>query len=162
MKLTFTYRLVGRGWSEATLSDGEQSLTVFASYLSDALRGLIEAVIILLQGADRASCRFADEPGEYRWLFERRDDNLAITVKQYEKTFSPQADDAGTLLFSVEGSLRRFAVQLSNQLQALIEQHGADGYEALWGYSFPQTEQQRLARLIRESKPERRAHTGRS
>jgi hypothetical protein len=48
MKLTFTYRLIRRGSSEAILSDSVQTITVVASYLSDALTSLTEAAIVLL------------------------------------------------------------------------------------------------------------------
>lgn len=78
---------------------------------------------------------------------------MAITSRWFDATFSTKPDAAGEIVFAAEGSLRRFAVQLSNQLQALLACHGADGYQALWNDAFPLQAQERLARLIRETKP---------
>lgn len=152
MKLTFTYRLVGRGWSEAILSDGVRHVTITASYLDDAITLLAEAVIALLQTANRASCNWADEPGEYRWLLDRRGDDLSITILWFDQTFSRKPDEAGRVVFSVEGTLRRFAVQLRNQLQELLERHGAEGYKQLWGYDFPFSDYEKLTSLIHASR----------
>jgi hypothetical protein len=88
MKLTITDRLIGRGWSETVVTDGDRSVLVTAASLSDALADLSEAVLARLRGADRASCRFADEPGEHRWLFERRRDRLALTIRRFPTTFA--------------------------------------------------------------------------
>jgi hypothetical protein len=149
-KLIFTYRIVGRGWSEASLSDGLTGITVTASYLSDALAEMTDAVLTLLRGASHASCRFAEEPGEYRWIFERQHDNLMVVIRRFDDTFASEPDEAGQLIFSVEGKLKRLAVQLSNQLGELLERHGADGYRDLWGYDFPMLGYEKLASLIRE------------
>lgn len=152
MKLTIIYRLTGRGWSETTLTDGNRSVSVRASYLSDALADLSEVVLALLRGADHARCRFADEPGEHRWLFERRGERLAVTIRRFPTTFSTAPDEAGTVIFAAEGTLRRFAVQVSNQLQALLERHGAEGYQALWNHPFPARVYEHLAAGIRATR----------
>ena len=67
----------GASWLEAWISDGLAEARLSASLLfSPALENLIEAVISLLLGTKTARCFWEEEPGQYRWLFERHGDEL--------------------------------------------------------------------------------------
>jgi len=63
---SFSYQLETAGWSTATVSDGERSVVLTASYLSDALGDLTRAVIALLRGAEQATLTWHEEPGRAR------------------------------------------------------------------------------------------------
>jgi hypothetical protein len=152
--VTFWYRLVGSGWSEAGIFDGVDKAFLTASYLSDALRDLTGAVIALLQGAEEARCAWQEEPGEYRWALRRRGDHLKIDNLWFGDTFSGEADERGKPVFSSECSLLRFVGQLRDQLAKLLDEHGAEGYQRTWGISFPQDEYLRLGELIARGRPE--------
>ena len=78
--MEFGYRLTGTGWSEARLGDGPCSVRITASYLGDALGELLEAVGVLLEGAEQARCSWAEEPGEYRWIFDRAGSDVRLRV----------------------------------------------------------------------------------
>ena len=71
MAVKVSYRLTGTGWAEARVADGSASVTITAPNLEDALGVLLEAVGTLLEGADEARWLWEEEPGEYRWVFER-------------------------------------------------------------------------------------------
>jgi hypothetical protein len=148
--VTFWYRLAGKGWSEAGIFDGVEQALLTASYLSDGLTELVDAVNALLQGREESRCAWQEEPGEYRWIFARRGDHLKIDIRWFGDTFSTESDERGQPVFSSECSLLRFAMQLRDQLATLIEEHGADGYQRQWGMPFPREEYRRLQELLAE------------
>ncbi len=45
MAVSVTYNLIGASWAECLLEVGEQQARVTASYLSDALGDLLQAVV---------------------------------------------------------------------------------------------------------------------
>jgi hypothetical protein len=128
----FWCRLAGRGWIEAGITDGVSQLSMVPSYLSDGPADLADAVIILLQGAQHATCSWQDEPGQYRWLLERQGDELEIKILRFEETFSRKLDEQGERLFSTRCTLARFAVQVHGQLQRLLVGEGAEACLSTW------------------------------
>jgi hypothetical protein len=147
--VSFWYRLVGRGSSEASLYDGVNRAFLSATYLSDALRDLANAVIALFGGAQRSNCSWQEEPGEYRWVFNREGEHLRINILWFEDTFSRELDGRGKLVYSTECELRRFACQLRDQLCRLLEEHGLEGYRQNWvNYDFPISEYRKLEEIL--------------
>ena len=67
MAVTLEYRLTGRGWSECIVEIDDKSATLTASYLSDVLADLLDAVVSIVQGNDEVTVSFMEEPGEYQW-----------------------------------------------------------------------------------------------
>ena len=58
---SFEYRLIGKGWAQAVISDGTEATVLTASYLSDALRHLVESAAIVVEGAAEARCSSDEE-----------------------------------------------------------------------------------------------------
>ena len=73
--ILFSYDLVGVGWAECTLEVKNKKVKTTASYLSDALGDLSMAIYRALCGDKYAKAEFTEEPGEYRWVFKRVDEN---------------------------------------------------------------------------------------
>ena len=67
MVVSFEYRLTGRGCSECIVEIDDKSASLTASYLSDALADLLDAVVSIVQGNDEVTVSFMEEPGEYQW-----------------------------------------------------------------------------------------------
>ena len=78
--MEFNYRLTGTGWSEARIADDLSWAALTASYLSDALGDLLEAVGTILEGAAEACVSWQEEPGEYRWIFVREGDLVHLRI----------------------------------------------------------------------------------
>lgn len=148
--ITFEYRLIGSGWSEATISDGAQEAVCHVSYLSDALRDLVSAVIKLLEGAKRAEFSWADEPGNYGWLLTHREQVLSIRITRYrnwEKDRGPK--EHGKTIFKARCALRDFAAAVLAQSDELYNTLGPQGYKERWvQHDFPLNEYRRLASLL--------------
>lgn len=66
MTISVQYNLTGRGWSECIVEIDDQQVHLTASYLSDALADLLDAVAAVVRGADQATASFTEEPGEFR------------------------------------------------------------------------------------------------
>jgi hypothetical protein len=91
---TFTYILGGSGWSEATITDDGEALTLHVSYLSDALRDLTDAMIALMRGTTHASCSWQSEhvQHEYRWIFDQDNGDVHVKILEFDSLFSRKAD----------------------------------------------------------------------
>lgn len=149
--ISFEYRLVGSGWSEATLADGSnETILTNVSYLSDALRDLVATLIELMEGAKRAEFTWYDEPGEYQWLLTNHKQLLSIRITRYqnwEQDRKPR--EHGKTIFKARCALREFAVAVLAQLREIDATLGPEGYKARWvAHSFPSKEYQRLTSLL--------------
>jgi hypothetical protein len=76
----FEFSLTGMGWARASLQSTNDSAQLTASYLSDALPDLLRALLELVGGAERATCTWEEEPGEYSWEFDRVDDVVHVRI----------------------------------------------------------------------------------
>lgn len=136
--MEFTYRLTGTGWSEARLEDRSSSATITASYLEDALGDLLEAVGVLLEGAQEARCSWAEEPGEYRWLFDRADSDVRLRVLAFRDLYSPESDDRGHVVFETKTPLREMAEAVADGAQRVLDEYGEAEYQRRWvEHPFP-------------------------
>lgn len=146
--LRFSWALTGRGWIETSLSDNRHQLTFTASYLSDAVADLVWIVLSLLKGAETGRCDWQQEPGEYRWLFSRQDEQVEIRILWFPETFSHRSDEQGDCVLVLTCSLLKFATKIHKQLHQLHLLWGQEGYERQWGYPFPKAEWQQLRALL--------------
>jgi hypothetical protein len=151
--MQFTWELLGSGTAKVMLGQGEKSITIFASYLSNALGDLLDAINALLAGNPRAVCAMQDEPGEWRWVLERSSDQLRIQILRFDKNFSDKPDDAGTPLLDITCPLLQFVRRIKMTVDDLLEEHGVDGYRELWvNHDFPTRDYERLAQWLAEQK----------
>jgi len=151
VSVSFAYHLGGAGWAECTISVDEQHVTILASYLSDALADLLDAVTRMAEGQAAAVASFAEEPGEYRWRFTRIEpDRLGIRVLEFPQLWRNRPDDEGKVLFDAECRLRTFAGAVLSESQRLFETHGLEGYLGMWRRDFPLEKQERLRQVLRQ------------
>jgi hypothetical protein len=160
----FTYRLVGLGWAEARLVDGAASATITASYLSDALADLLEAVVGLLAGADETRCCWAEEPGQYRWIFQRYGRRVDLDVLWFDDDYNPEidfrgADEHGKLVFSTQQSLSVLAAAIADGAGLVLAEYGEEGYLEQWHlYPFPTEALVQVQTLLSDGWPEADRH----
>jgi hypothetical protein len=149
--IRFEYRLIGAGWSEATLSDRETAAEITASYLSDALGDLARGVILLLHGREDVTVSWKEEPGEYRWRFTLTGDRLTVRILWFDSPYSTLPDDRGRPVFQTACRLVDFAGQVTSQLRTLLETLGEAEYKRHWvSHDFPRAEYETLVRLGRK------------
>ena len=146
MTVRLRYDLTGTGWAECALEIGGQSASISASYLSDALDDLSRATVDVLSGQPRSEAVFAEEPGEYRWVFdligERR-----LRVRLIDRVITPK-NPTETVLVDSECQPREFGQALLAELRRLFELHGEDGYLEKWvRFPFPRDRVRQLRAL---------------
>jgi hypothetical protein len=128
----FIYRLTGTGWAEARVSAGHSSATITASYLQDALGVLLEAVGLMLEGAQQARCSWEEEPGEYRWIFERAGTDVRLRVLAFRDGYPPEPDDQGVIVFETRQPLREMATAIADGAHAVLDEYGEEEYLRRW------------------------------
>ncbi len=131
-RLEFTYRVTGKGWSRARIADEHAWVELTASYLSDALGDLLEAVGWILEGAAEARCSWQEEPGEYRWIFTREGSDVRLRILAFADQMVMQPDDEGQLVFETVQPESVLAATIADGAQAVLAEMGETAYLAEW------------------------------
>jgi hypothetical protein len=131
MTLAIDYRLTGTGWAECSLSDGEASCEITASYISDPLRSLVLAATAVVSGFTRLSFRFDEEPGEYRWnITSPRLNEVELEILSFPELWGDRADAEGRCLFKTRCLPEVFAETVRATAERVLKEHGEAGYRA--------------------------------
>lgn len=154
MGVIISYKLTGSGWAECTIGIDGQAIVTTASYLSDALGSLLQSVVDLMKGQTDATASFEEEPGEYRWRFQRVDaQNIKLCILWFDDLWDHAPDEEGRMLFETKCRLRTFAGAVLSASQQLLAEHGFDGYKDKWvQHNFPIELQNELKRLLVEGR----------
>ncbi len=139
----FDYRLSAEvGWAHCRVRFGYAELMLRASYLSDALGDLANAILSSLSGAEAAKCVFEEEPGAYFWQFERDGDRVKVRISGLTER---------RLKLAQTCSLRELAVAMLVALDNVRSEWGIDGYRKQWiEHPFPEAAHARLADFVRD------------
>lgn len=133
MNIEVQYKLVGTGWSECVLDVDGHTCTVTASYLSDALGEFVKAVNHILGGGNEAKFSFDEEPGEYRWILKRtEDDALLIKIIEFPELWGNKDDSEGKVIFEVTCPAHAFGKALLVSLNDLLDEYDITGYKEKW------------------------------
>jgi hypothetical protein len=84
------------------VSNGEHERELLVSDLIDPLSSLASAAVALARGAEYSTAEWVEEPGTYRWLFQRDGDRLTIRILYFRGMFSQLPDHKGELAFTAE------------------------------------------------------------
>ena len=154
MSLAINYRLTGTGWAECSLSDGQSSCDITASYLSDPLRSLLLAATAVISGFTRLSFHFDEEPGEYRWIISSpRLNEIELEILAFDELWGDRPDSEGRSLFKTRCLPESFAETVHDTAQRVLQEHGEAGYLEKWAeHPFPSVQFAELARLLNELK----------
>jgi hypothetical protein len=122
-KLVFSLHNLHHGWWQAVLSDGLQEAIITASAVpEEPLLPLLWAVRLLLLGANASQCTWWGEPGQYRWLFSRTEQQVQIHIVWFAD-HQQWSDDKGKTMLRLECNLLTFAKRLSHQFGQLEYQN---------------------------------------
>ena len=147
-RLEFSYRLAGTGWSEARISYGQAFADLSASYLSDALGDLLAALMLLNDGATVARVSWEEEPGEFRWIFQRVSDEAIDVVVLWFDDDDGLPDDRGTVVFETRTSSIELTSAIAAGARQLLDEIGEVEYERQWvEHAFPTESLRKLERM---------------
>jgi len=151
-KLAFTYRLTESTMHEAYISDGEREARIDVWYLWDGLAELARTAVQLLEGCEWAYCVWEDDPGEHKWLLQRRGDSLHVTILRFPNSFNGYGapDEWADVIFETTCPLLKFAGKVRNELRRRLSELGAEEYRRRARAPFPRDRYDALRRLNRE------------
>src|SRR5690606_4219400 len=125
MPLAIDYDLVGTGWATCTISDGETSCKLTASYLSDALHSLLVAAVAVSRQFRSVTFGFDEEPGEYRWVITSpRLNEIQLEILGFTKLWGDEPDAQGKVLFSTVCLPETFARAVHWAAQKVLAKYG--------------------------------------
>lgn len=161
MGVRVSYKLTGAGWAECSLDIDGQVIILTASYLSHALESLLQGTIAILEGDPKAKASFDEEPGEYRWLFTRiNEQQIRIKILWFEDIQSNESDEDGQTIFEAMCRLRTFAGAVLAASQEVLSDHSLAGYKSKWCmHEFPITTQNALKQLLAQGRKLKPNHT---
>jgi hypothetical protein len=145
-----TYSLDNHGCANFAVSNGEPSLQISASYLSDALGDFARAARGVLRGMLEVAFQFVCEPGQHRFVIARRDEDILIQIFYLPREFAVRLNKA-ELVLTAAADVRSFANVAINCLRRVLDEHGEEGYRRRWkNHEFPRQELADLLELRRE------------
>jgi hypothetical protein len=148
-RVEFSFRLTGTGWAEGRIAVGDSFATPTASYLSDALGDLIRAVRGLLEGANEARASWEEEPGEYRWVFQRDESEVRIRLIAFRDIYDHAPDEDGQALLDGTCTVRDLGVAVASAAQRVLDEVGPAGYQERWvEHPFPTDDLAALEQLV--------------
>lgn len=148
MPLALRIRLRHLGWLTATLTEDEVTEKLTASYLRHATADLLKAATALADGALHTECRWLEEPGEFRWVFDRLGPSVRLRVLWFQETLSDLPEDAGQLVFSIVQQPDMLLAAIADAATDVLETMGPDGYLKAWGEAFPAEELAHLTMVL--------------
>ncbi len=140
MNLSISFKLVGPGWADCSVSIDNQLTVLTASYLEDALGNLADATLRIAQGENSAYAIFAEEPGEYRWKFTKiNDKEISVAILKFDEWRGlKQSDEKGRIIFKFECPLLVFVRRTIICLSDVLKEYGLEGYAEKWMmHEFP-------------------------
>jgi hypothetical protein len=144
-------------WSGAIVSDGGQSVQVFTMLLGPALTDLTEAVIRLLRGIEHTTAFWEDDPGQYRWVFDRDGERVRVQILHFARAFTRVDNEHGTRVFDAVCRLAVLAGQVVSELERLQADHPPCIEPSPGGRKYvPVAAHHVLGQLIRQRKQGRR------
>lgn len=130
-----------------TIIVGDSKLEVTASWLGDALKDLADALVALFTiSASRAS--LIEEPGAYRYIFERGDDCLNIRVLKFDNIgCEGWSESEGEFVWSADCRFSVFITAFVGMSDGVLQEYGEDGYKQAWGSDYPVESLKQLSAL---------------
>ncbi len=149
--MEFSYELVGPGWAQAQIRDGDQVARLTASYLSDALHDLLSGVQRMLAGSPLEEFSWSEEPGEYNWRLKTEGHRTLVTIAstadiRREEQWNDEGwdidlvdeDGPDVIEFQTEADAVDLATAIAMAARKLIAKDGEAGYLHRWiEHPFP-------------------------
>ncbi|MDP4549598.1 hypothetical protein Q9251_01730 [Alkalihalobacillus macyae] len=132
--MKFQYNLTGTGWATCIVEINSQVLKFSASYLTDCLGDLVQALYFLnplrSDEGEKASIEWEGEPEGILWAFILKESNiLSIEATYYEDM---ENKENGNQVIQTEYSYDEFLKVVLIELDSIIKRHGIVGYKEQW------------------------------
>lgn len=83
-------------------------------------------------------CSWEEEPGEYRWVFKRSGDRVALRILSFDDLLHWEPDEAGRVIFETTQAVDVLVTAIASAAEAVLNELGEAGYRAEWvEHPFP-------------------------
>ncbi|WP_432649176.1 hypothetical protein [Huintestinicola sp.] len=134
---SFKIDQISAGWIMGYISDGENTISFCASYLSNFLDDLMSGLIYILGRSPRDepknSFRVFEEPAYSIWNMGTSNEQFVFHAVTYESQKSDKEIENKTVQIETEIFLNDFIAEM----QDILQRFGLYGFRSEWGYEFP-------------------------
>lgn len=136
------------GWLKVELSSGDQNYSFFPSHVPyDSISELVDALLKILDGNDKAVVRWNDEPVEHEFVFEPKGDQVDFRVYLINETIVGNAREQ---VFTFSESSPEMVWRFWKALRDMESKQSHEEYEKQWREPFPAWEMAELTRRVKE------------
>lgn len=152
MRFDFGLASDAPGWADPSLNVDDQTVRMTASYLTDALGDLLNALILLVNGSPEARCEWTQEPGGWQWLFWRPNEtDVDVRVSFKEDVLSrdrrPFTDEG--LRLRTRLPLQALVAAVASGARRCLDEFGTDGFAERWSdFPFPRMQLESLEHWV--------------
>lgn len=140
------------GWADPSIEVDGDVLRMCASYLTDALGDLLNALLKLLNGSPDASCRWTQEPADWEWRFDRpNEDDITLRIRFVRDGFRapPQRFSDEDARLTVHAPLVDIVQAIAGGARRCLDEVGPSGFAEQWMESpFPGLQLETLERWL--------------
>lgn len=137
-ELSLLWRIAEHGWAECELETPDRRVIVPASYVTDAPEDFLSGLTHVCAWGDSTTFTFVGEPAVYRWTLTAAAGVLEVSIEHRPGT--ARAGSLWTPVWSEAFALSTFARVSVRAFDAVLHEHGLEGYERVWGRPFPSSE----------------------
>jgi hypothetical protein len=136
--LTLTWTVHDHGWATCVVADQTAEAEALVSYVTEGPEQFLSAVARAVLGATESRAEFEAEPTAYRWIFQRIQAHVDIRLLVLSRRELP--DESGDVIWTSRQPIQVLARAVIRAFDAVLTEHGEDGYQANWGRPFPTLE----------------------
>ena len=139
MALTIDFKLTGTGWATCTVRPARRNYSFTASYDSNALESLVTAAVAALSDINTTSFHFYGRSKDSFWDIQKNpEEKLNIEISDVVPTFTEILGCETKLVVTFDCTAIQFATAVLVASEAVLEEHGLNGYKTLWAeHDFP-------------------------
>lgn len=152
MRFDFNLARDAPGWADPVIEDGDARLEMTASYMTDALGDLLNALIQLVNGRGEAECNWTQEPAGWQWNFVRPNDvevelEIRFSDDSFQNGWDPESEEA--VRFRSRAALSELVGSIADGARRSLDEFGVDGFAAQWNmHPFPSLQLQALQKWL--------------
>jgi hypothetical protein len=133
-----TWTITSSGWARFTWTADDFELQVSTSYLDKGLKGLLRAARDLQLGSSATNAGVYDMPNGYMFLFGGAGEQVYMQILDMPDHGQDDPWVGVTRVWGDRISVTGFIDATIRMAQEVLDEHGEDGYSALWrGGPFP-------------------------
>lgn len=135
--IKIAFILAGHGWADCLISDGRVAVKRPASYTTDALGDLVQAILDLENSKEMITFSFDGEPTETRWILSSNGTKVRIVINEHEEIHMQEDNDDGNLLLEIQCTYAEILQSVNNLCSTILAQMTAEEFRKQWGHDFP-------------------------